>query len=271
MLARPAAISGEPAGSCCCLAGGPAHAPCLHCDIRHLAVCGALDAGSLRQLQREVRHLRFEPDQTIVAEDELADAGFIVLSGMVSLYKALPDGRRQIVGLLLPGDFIGFTCEDGRYCHSAQAVTRAELCRLPAACLRRLARAHPEVERRLMGALSAELCAAQEQMLWLGRKSAPEKLASFLLMLARRGERRGGRANDVRLPMSRQEIADCLGLTDATVSRALTRLARCGLIWLPRRHEVLILRRERLEAVAEGAAEPDSRAAPSRLRRRRSC
>jgi CRP/FNR family transcriptional regulator len=235
-----------------------------------LAVCGALDNKSLSELQRQVQHVRFAPGQTIAIEHGRADAAFIVLSGVVSLYKGMPDGRRQIVGFLFPGDFIGFTCDDGRYCQSAEAVTPAELCRLPASTLARLAREHPQIEQRLMGALSAELCAAQEQMLWLGRQSALEKLASFLLMLAERREGRGGRANDVRLPMSRQEIADCLGLTEATVSRALTRLAKRGLIWVPRPHEVVILRRELLEAVAEGAAEPApcSPAAPSRSRRR---
>lgn len=266
MPARPADIPGEPVVSLCCLVGqAPVHARCLHCEIRHLAVCGALDTRSLSELQRQVRHVGFAPGQTIVIEHELADSGFIVLSGTVSLYREMPDGRRQIVGFLLPGDFIGFACDDGRYCHSAEAVTRCELCRLPADYLRRLAREHPEIEHRLMGALSAELCAAQELMLWLGRKSALEKVASFLLMLARRGERRGGRANDVRLPMSRQEIADCLGLTEATVSRALTRLAKRGLIWVPRRHEVVILRRELLEAVAEGSADPVRPPQASRL------
>jgi CRP/FNR family transcriptional regulator len=269
MPARPADISGEPASSFCCLVEhAPSHAPCLHCDIRHLAVCGALDTKSLSELQRQVRHVRFEPGQTIVIEHELADSGFIVLSGMVSLYKEMPDGRRQIVGLLLPGDFIGFACDDGRYCHSAEAVTRSELCRLPAAYLRRLAREHPEIEHRLMGALSAELCAAQEQMLWLGRKSALEKVASFLLMLARRGERRGGRANDVRLPMSRQEIGDCLGLTEATVSRSLGQLAKKGVVWVLRPHEVVILRRELLEAIAQGIASAHRRETPATPMRR---
>ena len=256
MPARSAKITAEPPRFPCCLArDAPPQVRCLHCDIRHLAVCGALDSKSLSELQRQVRHVRFEPGRAIVVEHRRANSAFIVLSGMVSLYKEMPDGRRQIVGFLLPGDFIGFTCDDRRYCHSAEAVTRAELCRLSASTLARLAREHPEIEHRLMGTLSAELCAAQEQMLWLGRKSALEKIASFLLMLARRGEHRGGRANDVRLPMSRQEIADCLGLTEATVSRALTQLAKRELIWVPRPHEVVILRRELLEAVVEGSAD----------------
>ncbi len=189
------------ASNFCCPVEQKSHVGCLHCDIRHLAVCGALDPKSLRELQRRVQHVLFERGQTIVMEQEPAAFDFIVHSGAVSLYKEIPDGRRQIVVFLLPGDFIGFACDDGRYCHSAEAVTRSELCRLPAGYLRQLARQHPKIQDRLMGALSAELCAKREQLLWVGRKSALEKVASFLLMLARRGEHRGRRANDVRLPI----------------------------------------------------------------------
>jgi CRP/FNR family transcriptional regulator len=243
MLVTRADSSGHTAGLFCCLIEQPSHVACLHCDIRHLAVCGALGAKSLRELQRRVRHVRFEPAQTIVMEHELAASAFVVHSGAVSLYKEMLDGRRQIVGFLLPGDFIGFACDDGRYCHSAEAVTRSELCRLSAGYLRQLAREHPEVQDRLMGALSTELCAAQEHLLWVGRKSALERVASFLLMLARRGEHRGGRANDVRLPMSRQQTADFLGMTEASVTRSLGQLAKKSVIWIPRPHEIIIRKR----------------------------
>ena len=253
------------ASNFCCPVEQKSHVGCLHCDIRHLAVCGALDPKSLRELQRRVQHVLFERGQTIVMEQEPAAFDFIVHSGAVSLYKEIPDGRRQIVVFLLPGDFIGFACDDGRYCHSAEAVTRSELCRLPAGYLRQLARQHPEIQDRLMGALSAELCATREQLLWVGRKSALEKVASFLLMLARRGEHRGSRANDVRLPMSRQQIADFLGMTEASVTRSLGQLAKKGLIWIPRPHEIIILRREPLEGIADGRADVVAR------RRRRAC
>jgi CRP/FNR family transcriptional regulator, anaerobic regulatory protein len=240
----------------CCLSGQRTpDAPCLHCDIRHMSVCGALDAAGLAQLQRQVRHVCFEPGRTIVAEGEAADRGFILLSGMVSLSKSMPDGRRQVLGFLLPGDFIGIAGEDHRYCHSAEAVIRTELCRFHSQTLERLADGHSEFRRRLTSTIASELCAAQEHMLWLGRKSALERVASFLVTLARRSERRGSRRNDVRLPMTRRDIADCLGLTEASVTRSLGQLATQGLVWVPRPHEVIILRRELLEAVAEGSAD----------------
>ena len=181
----------------CCLSGQRTpDAPCLHCDIRHMSVCGALDPAGLAQLQSQVGHECFEPGQTIVTEGEVADRGFILLSGMVSLSKSLPDGRRQILGFLLPGDFIGIAGDDQRYCHSAEAVIRTELCRFRTETLERLADRHPEFRRRLMGTIASEMCAAQEHMLWVGRKSALERVASFLITLARWSSKRRPTADD---------------------------------------------------------------------------
>ena len=89
---------------------------------------------------------------------------------------------------------------------------------------------HPRMERRLLGLASNELATAQDQMVLLGRKTAREKLASFLIMLSRRAERRGQGANPVNVPMTRTDIADYLGLTIETVSRTFTDLRKSGLI-----------------------------------------
>jgi CRP/FNR family transcriptional regulator len=227
---------------------------CLHCHVRHLALCHALDNDELRRLAPSINDISLAPGQLILLEHEPAEFVYIVLKGMVATFKTLPDGRRQITGLLLPGDLLGAFCDD-RYCFSAQAVGRGELCRLPAALLRRLSRHHPDLEHRLVQAMSEELCEAQTQMLTLGRKTALERLASFLLMLARRASHRGEPANPLRLCMTRADIADCLGLTDETVSRTFTELVERGLIRLLNRHEVRLLNPELLEQIAEGAAD----------------
>ena len=136
--------------------------------------------------------------------------------------------------------------------------------------LRTVAERHPEIEQRLMRALGEELCEAQMLMLTLGRKSALERLAWFLLMLARRAVHRGERTNPLRLCMTRTNIADCLGLTDETVSRTFGQLAERGLIRVLNRHEVRLLNRGALEQIAEGAAEPNPCSAASTKSRRRS-
>ena len=104
-------------------------------------------------------------------------------------------------------------------------------------------------------------------LLTLGRKTALERLATFLLMLARRAAHRGEPTNPLRLCMTRTDIADCLGLTDETVSRTFGQLAKRGLIRLLNRHEMRLLNRDALEQIAEGAAEPTP-AAPSAASRR---
>jgi CRP-like cAMP-binding protein len=148
---------------------------CLHCHVRHLALCHALSDAELRRLAPSIKHVSLAPGQLILLEHDPAEFVYIVLEGMVATSKTLPDGRRQITELLLPGDFLGGLCDDS-YCFSAQAVGRGELCRLPASLLRRLCQRHPELEHRLLQAMSKERCGAQTHMLTLGRRTALERL-----------------------------------------------------------------------------------------------
>ena len=147
----------------------------------------------------------------------------------VRISKLLPDGRRQVTGLLFPGDFLGLAFNES-YTYSAEAVGPSTLCRFPRTDLERLLSEHPKMERRLLGMASNELATAQDQMLLLGRKTAREKLATFLLMLSARAERRGHPGNPIDVPMTRADIADYLGLTIETVSRTFTVLRKSGLI-----------------------------------------
>ncbi|HSA81221.1 MAG TPA: Crp/Fnr family transcriptional regulator [Geminicoccaceae bacterium] len=224
---------------------------CAHCCARKWGFCAALHDEALKDLQRTTRRLSLASGQSVLLEGEPADHVFVVVSGLISTYKALPDGRRQIIGLGMPGDFSGALFEDC-HCFSAEAVTRCEVCRIPIAELEKLCNGFPALERRLLKMLSDELCQAQAEMLVLGRKTAPERLASFLLMLRHRAEHRGEPANPIRMFLNRDEIADCLGLTSSTVSRTFTQLVRLGLIRLHRRRQVVLLRRDLLERLAEG-------------------
>jgi CRP/FNR family transcriptional regulator len=247
-------------GSALCLLHGRADRDaCAHCCARHAAFCGALHDEALEDLQRAVRRLSLIPGQSILLEGQPADHVFVVVSGLVSTYMALPDGRRQIIGLGMPGDFIGALGQD-RYGFSAEAVTRCSICRIRIAELEKLCSELPALERRLLKSLSDELCRAQAEMLSLGRRMAPEKLAAFLLMLWRRAEHRGEPANPIRMFLNRDEIADCLGLTSGTVSRTLTELTRHGLIRFHGRQRVVLLRRDLLERLAEGTISLDARA-----------
>ena len=225
--------------------------PCSACTVRHLTICAALDEAELVQMSAIISSMELSPGDPLFDEGEPADYVFNVTAGAVKVYKLLADGRRQMTGFLFPGDFLGLANEE-TYAYSAEAVTHTALCRFPRRKLERLLEEFPRMERRLLGMASHELAVAQEQMLLLGRKTAKEKVASFLLMLSRRAEQRGQNGDPVAVPMSRNDIADYLGLTTETVSRTFTQLRRDGCINLLPGGKVALAARDRLEGIAEG-------------------
>ncbi|HZS85707.1 MAG TPA: cyclic nucleotide-binding domain-containing protein [Stellaceae bacterium] len=224
---------------------------CQSCAARTLSICGALPTDHLGRLamMRAPQHL--EPGETFLNEGDPATHYLNITAGAVKVYKLLPDGRRQITGFLFAGDLLGLAFND-TYTYSAEALTPVTVCRFPRRQLERLLEEFPAVERRLLAMASNELAAAQEQMVLLGRKTAQERIASFLLTLLRRGQRLGRSAERVKLPMTRADIGDYLGLTTETVSRAFTNLRRCGCIALEGACNVHLLDRDRLEELAEG-------------------
>ena len=188
----------------------------------------------------------------IIDEGEPADYLFNLTEGAVKLYKLLPDGRRQITGFLFEGDFLGIAMNE-RYAYSAEAVGQVSLCRFPRRKLEGLLDAFPKLEKRLLGMASNELVQAQDQILLLGRKTAQEKIVSFLLNLSDRAVKRGASASPIALPMGRADIADYLGLTTETVSRTITNLKRDGQIRLLQGGKVELPDRATLQELAEGA------------------
>ena len=225
--------------------------PCGACSVRSLTVCGALDDEEISRLADIVQTQRVEAHQTIFAEGDPATSVFNVTSGTVKLYKLLADGRRQITGFLFGGDFLGVSVND-RYAYTAETVGVTTICRFPRRKLDGLMEEFPKLQRRLLGLASTELAAAQDQMLLLGRKTAREKIASFLIMLSQRASRRGQRDNPVSLPMGRADIADYLGLTTETVSRTFTQLKSSGVIMLRENNRVELGDLSAIHGIAEG-------------------
>jgi len=183
--------------------------------------------------------------QTILGEGEANTIFANIVSGVVKLTKTLDDGRQHIIGLLFASDFLGRAFRrDNPY--FAEAATDVELCVFPAAGFEKLLPDHPGLEHRLFEFTLTELDACQEWMLLLARKKAEERVASFLLMIAKRvpnmgfphAVKRGG--IHFQLPLSRAEVSDCLGLTIETVSRQMTRLKTKGVIELINYREIVI-------------------------------
>jgi CRP/FNR family transcriptional regulator len=224
---------------------------CGACSVRHLSVCAPLGSEELNEVTKIVTGKELEPGAPLFDETEPAKHVFSITSGSMKIYKLLPDGRRQIIGFLFAGDFLGLASKGG-YAYSAESLSYVTLCRFPRKQLEELLARFPKMERRLLGMASHELAVAQEQMLLLGRKTAREKIASFLLMLSQRATRRGLADNPISLPMSRTDIGDYLGLTTETVSRTFTQLKAAGLFALHPLGKVELLDREALQTIAEG-------------------
>jgi CRP/FNR family transcriptional regulator len=226
--------------------------PCATCSVRRASVCDAIPEPDLDRLGGSAIGGVARPGTLFVEEGDLATAFFNITSGTARLYKLLPDGRRQITGFASGGSFLGLAVSD-TYAFSAEAIDTVRYCRFPRGRLRSLMRDFPLMEERLFKLASTELVTAQEQMLLLGRKSARERVASFLMARSQVG------AIDQRplarfvLPMPRGDIADYLGLTIETVVRTLRKLRNEGMIEVTNTSDVVIRDRSSLRSLASGA------------------
>lgn len=225
--------------------------PCAACQVREHAVCGAMTPAELSRFGGGMKNVVLQPGDHLVDEGEPETHVFSVTDGCLKCFKLLPDGRRQIIGFLFPGDFLGLARSETNP-SSVEAVTLANVCRMERRELEKLAGSIPNLERRLHDMASEALAEVQGQLLLLGRKTAHERVATFLLMLARRAGERGVSANPVDVPMSRDDIGDFLGLTTETVSRTFSRLRKDGLIGGDRDRKIEILDEDGLSAIAEG-------------------
>jgi CRP/FNR family transcriptional regulator len=211
-------------------------------------VCSALDNDELPELGLLSRYIYFSSGETVFAQEEMAESFINVLDGIMRLYKLLPDGRRQIVGFALPGDFLGMAAS-ALHNLSADAIGPVVVCRFARVSFAHFIENRPHFLRRIHELAVRELSAAQDHMVLLGRRHADEKVASFLVGWSNRLLRIRCPSAMLPLPMSRQDIADYLGLTIETVSRTLTKFQRDGLIEIVP-GGVLILDRQRAESLA---------------------
>lgn len=210
--------------------------------------------------------VRFPRDGLIFAEGDLAEHWYEVVSGQVRVSKLTADGRRQIIDVLFPGDVFGF---DGWGAHATSAEAASERgATVIKRCRRRLealADNDPQLARSIRALTCSGLARAHERLLTLGRRTATERVAAFLLEMERRlSPHRMGVEFD--LPMVRTEIGDYLGLTMETVSRTISALQRAGLIALSSAHRLRICDHARLMSAA--GLECDLRAAGPSFGRR---
>lgn len=203
---------------------------CVECSARIKSFCSAVPNRDLAILARSRNRIQFNRRETIIREGDPAVSFFNVASGVVKLYRSLSDGRNQIIGFRFPGEFFAIL-ETKRHASTVEAVTSVEVCRFPKARLKRLLNSFPQLQVQFLQMVNRQLAASEDQIFLLGRKTAREKVATFLLRYGRDLEQTGAKAGrHVNLPMTRTEIADFLGLTTETVSRVFTSLARENVI-----------------------------------------
>jgi len=229
-------------------------APCGACALRHAAVHSGVDEVEFSKLVAISTKINLGRKQTLFTEGEPAEQLYSILDGAMMVYKLIPDGRRQITGFLFAGDILGLARE-GRYARSAEAIIESCLYSYPMRKVEKFVQRYPTMERRLAEVTRQELVEAQEQMLLLGRKTARERVASFLLKMERHSKDRGVYNGEIFIPMSRHIIADYLGLTTETVSRTLSDLKRADMICSGDEQRIRLSDTAALEAIASGLAQ----------------
>lgn len=208
---------------------------CGECPIRHRAICSRCETDELAILDSMKTYRTYKKDEMIAyAGQEISHVGTLV-TGVASLSQGMEDGRRQIMGILLPSDFVG---RPGRRVSSYDIIASSEviLCRFDISSFEALLAKSPNLGPRLLEMAMDELDAAREWMLLLGRKSAREKIATLLCMVGTKSKLLNPTAQNsslaFELPLTREMLADYLGLTVETVSRQITALKKEGIILL---------------------------------------
>ena len=223
---------------------------CDDCPIRYNAVCSKCEADELSELEKIKYYRSFAAGQPIFFAGDPLEFVASIVSGVASLTRTMPDGRVQMVGLLLPADFMGRPNRDTIDC-DVVAETDVMLCCFRRKPFERMIEDTPHVGQRLLEMMLDELDAAREWMLVLGRKTAREKIASLLYMIATRmAALKPGESNSATfvLPITRETMANYLGLTIETVSRQMSALKKEGLIAFSDRRDITVPDLEDLRA-----------------------
>lgn len=232
----------------------------MDCKVRDRSLCSVLDADELAKFNQLAAEVTLESGQPIFFEEDEATFLFNITEGVVQLSRLLPDGRRQVTGFLFPGDFLGLS-KDGCYAYTAETVAPVKLCRFNRPQMMKMFVEYPKLETRLLDKRSNELIEAQEHIILLGRKSASERVATLLLTFARKmgvqiddkwDTDEASQTAEIFLPVTRESMADYLGMRLETVSRVLSDFRKRGVIELPSPHRIRFVDFDLLSETAAG-------------------
>jgi len=222
----------------CHAAGRPA--TCDVCEVRGSSICSDLGPREFAQVEKTMARRHVAKNKPLMVEGEPNESLYVVVDGCFRLSKMLEDGRRQVTGFLFKGDFAGVRATEAS-AYTAEALDDGLVCFFPHRFLDEIAIDAPGVKDRLIQRGQTEYHKAQDHIVLLGKKTAEERVVSFIEMIDRRigfDDENGARC--VPLPMPRQDIADYLGLRLETLSRTLTSLREAGRLLDVTRHSVTI-------------------------------
>jgi CRP/FNR family transcriptional regulator len=193
---------------------------------------------------------KYTDKENIFLQNDPSTHLFNVTEGNVKIYQLLDDGRIQIIGFLYPGDFFG-TYKNNKYNYSAEAIGDLRTCVFDQKILDKYMDQNPVLAKELINQTSFELTLAQDRMTVMGRLNAIEKIANFLLNISNQRKRIGWPSNPISLSMTRQDIADYLGLTIETVSREISKLKSSNVIKIISSKQLFINDFEKLSQISK--------------------
>jgi CRP/FNR family transcriptional regulator len=225
---------------------------CQSCTLSDLCLPHGMQQQELEELDRiVVRHNPYQPGQHLFRPGDSSHALFAVRSGALKSYCITEDGEEQVLGFTLPGELTGMDgLSGGSYASAAVVLETSSICELPFSRLEGLCHELPGLNRQMLKVVGREITADQHMLMLLGKRTAEERLASFLLSLSTRYHMRGLSQTEFNLPMSRQDIGNYLGMAIETVSRLFAHFQDRGLLEVSRR-QVKILDLARIREMVE--------------------
>lgn len=220
---------------------------CSSCGVRRNGICSYLTPQQLWEFASSTRHTHHQPGETLTVETGAASGYAMIVEGVIKLTRLFRDGREQVVGLQFASDLLGRLYSD-KSPTTAEAVSEIELCRMPRSVLEGIVDRSPELRDFLLRRSLQDLDDARDWMVTLGRKSAPERVASILLLFALRSRKADSQASSSTfdLPLIRADLADFLGITIETVSRQITKLREDGVVIVTGHRHVVVPDMDRL-------------------------
>ncbi len=232
---------------------------CGGCSLNELCLPHGLEGPDMEKLDSIIRHQPpLHPGQHLFRAGDGGQSLYAVRSGSLKTYCTTKNGDEQVLGFTLPGEIVGLDgMSDGHYASNSIALETSSVCQLPYSQLDELCAEIPSLHRQMMRVVGKEVSSDHRMLLLLGKRSADERLAAFLLSLSLRYKMRGLSATELNLPMSRQDIGNYLGLAIETVSRLFANFQDQDLLRVNRR-QITLLNVARLEEMFEGCTEASS-------------